>query len=141
MVRQRPLTPKQAKQLLEKVATWETYEQNEAVLFALRELTGMDPGSTHEDWLRLYPTAEEDSRARRWTDRLLQESPAQRLRTLEKLRDDKEPAFTAALARAIPHLTGIERARASEYLEKRLARWPTNINAPSASMKTESLEK
>jgi hypothetical protein len=141
MVRQRPLTPKQTKQLLEMVKMRETYAQKESVLFALRQLTGNDPGTTHEDWLRLYPTAEEDALARRWIDRLLQESPAQRLRTLEKLRDGKEPAFTAALTRAIPHLTGIERAKASEYLEKRLARSPSNIKAPSASVKTEALEK
>ena len=141
MVRQRPLTPKQAKQLIEMVATRETYEQKESVLFALRELTGKDPGTTHEEWLRLYPTAEEDALARRWIDRLLQESPAQRLRTLEKMRDGKEPAFTAALTRAIPHITGIERAKASEYLEKRLARSPSNIKAPLASVKTEASEK
>ena len=59
----------------------------------------------------------------------------------DRMRDGKEPAFTAALTRAIPHITGIERAKASEYLEKRLARSPSNIKAPLATAKTEALEK
>jgi len=141
MVRQRPLTAKQNQELLEMVATRKTYEQKESVLFALRQLTGKDPGTTYEDWLRLYPTAAEEAFARRWIDRLLQESPAQRLWTLEKMRDGKEPAFAFALMRAIPHLTDTERAKAAEYLEKRLARAPSERKALVATVKAELSKK
>jgi hypothetical protein len=61
LVRNRPLGPRELERLKEKFAKRPTYEQKEAVLFALRELTGRDPGPAYEDWLRLYPTAVEDT--------------------------------------------------------------------------------
>jgi hypothetical protein len=41
---------------------------------------------------------------------------------LTKLRDGKDPTFTAVLSRVIPRLTGADRDKAREALEKRLER-------------------
>src|SRR5262249_55941444 len=95
---------KEAKRLQELHAGETTYEQRDAVLFALRELTGKDVGSRYEDWLALYPTAETDTEAAQLADRLLKASPARRDLVLTQLRDGKSVASTYALAIAIPKL-------------------------------------
>jgi hypothetical protein len=56
LVRKRPLTDRELKDLLardeERGGKASSYPQREAVLFALRELTGADPGDSAEDWRR-----------------------------------------------------------------------------------------
>lgn len=121
LVRNRALAPKDAKRLKEHYDQQPSYDQREAVLFALRELTGQDPGPKYEAWLALYPTAELDAEAARLTDRLVQAPADQRDAVLARLRDGKGSAFTLALARAIPKLSGIERDRARDALARRLA--------------------
>jgi HEAT repeat protein len=122
LVRTRPLGSKEAKRLQEEYAGKSTYEQREAVLFALRELSGKDAGAQYEEWLKLYPTAELDTEVGGWVERLLKAPPGQRDRMLTQLRDAKGPAATQALAVAIPKLPVAERAKAREVLVKRLAR-------------------
>jgi hypothetical protein len=122
LVRRRPLGPKEASKLQELYAGQTTYEQREAVLFALRELTGKNPGQEYEEWLKLYPTAEIDTEAARLTDKLVHAARGQRDQVLTQLRDGKGEAYTLALARAIPKLPAAEHAKAREALVKRLAR-------------------
>jgi HEAT repeat protein len=126
LVRTRPLGPKEAKRLQEEYADKTTYEQREAVLFALRELTGQDAGPGYEDWLKLYPTAEIDTEAARLTEKLVKTPSNQRDAVLTQLRDDKGAAVTPALARALPKLPDAERPKVREALVKRLARMPAD---------------
>jgi HEAT repeat protein len=122
LVRNQPLSGKKAKRLQEQYARQETYEQREAVLFALRELTGADPGSKYEDWLKLYPSAEMDAEADRLTGKLLKAAPGQRDQVLRELAEGKGVANTQALARAIPKLPEAERPKARAALVKHLSR-------------------
>jgi hypothetical protein len=126
LIRTRPLGSKEAKQLQEEYAAKSSYKQRDAVLFALRELSGKDAGTQYEDWLKLYPTAELDTEVGGLVEKLLKASPSQRDRVLTQLRDAKGPAATQALAVAIPRLTVAERAKAREALVKRLARMPAD---------------
>jgi HEAT repeat protein len=126
MVRTRPVKAKEAKRLQEEYAGKTTYEQREAVLFVLRQLTGKDPGSAYEDWLALFPSAEIDTDAARLAERLLHAAPGRRDQVLIQLRDGKTAACTQALARAIPKLPGADRARTCDALVKRLTRIPAD---------------
>src|SRR5207302_455885 len=120
LVRNRPLSAKEAKRLQERYDGSPDYEQRDAILFALRALTGQDPGSRTEDWLKLYPTAEVDTEAARLTDKLLKAAPPQREQALAQLRDAKGTAATPALARAIPKLSEAERGKVRAALIQRL---------------------
>jgi len=122
LVRRRVIAPQEVKRLQEKYAAKPTYEQREAVLFALRELTGKDPGREYADWLKLYPSADVDTEAARLLDKLLRAAPGHRDPALTQLREAKGAAPTQALARAIPKLTAAEQAKARDALVKRLAR-------------------
>ena len=122
LVRRRVIAPQEVKRLQEKYAAKTTYEQREAVLFALRELTGKDAGREYGDWLKLYPGADVDAEAARLLDKLLRATPGHRDPALTQLRDAKGAAPTQALARAIPKLTAAEQAKARDGLVKRLAR-------------------
>jgi hypothetical protein len=55
MVRLRPVTRAEYALLQTRKAGPPTYPQREAVLFALRELTGRDAGDQTEAWQQLYP--------------------------------------------------------------------------------------
>src|SRR5262249_50740689 len=99
-----------------------SYEQREAVLFALRELTGKDPGKDHEDWLALYPNSETDAEAARWIDKILRAAPAQRETVLGQIRDGKNAGSLQALVHVIAKLPLAERARVRDTLAKRLAK-------------------
>jgi hypothetical protein len=55
VVRVRPLTPAERAQLKTPPADRPTYPQREAVLFALRELTGRDVGDKTTAWQELFP--------------------------------------------------------------------------------------
>jgi HEAT repeat protein len=126
LVRTRPVKAKEAKRLEEEYAGKTTYEQREAVLFVLRELTGRNPGSAYEDWLALYPTAEIDTDAARLAERLLRAPPGRREQVLIQLRDGKTAACTQALARAILRLPEADRSKTREALAKRLTRQPAD---------------
>jgi HEAT repeat protein len=96
--------------------------QREAVLFALRRLTGEDAGPTTEAWLERFPRAEEDVEAARLSRKLIQATPLRRDLLLTRLRDGKEPANTRALAVAIPSLKGDFQEKARAALAERLGR-------------------
>jgi HEAT repeat protein len=122
MIRTRVVPPKDVKRLEEKYALLASYEQRDAVLFALRQLTGQNPGNEYEHWLELYPTAEVDAKSARLLDKFLKSSTSQRDQILLQFRDGKGAAFTQALSRAIPKLPATEQPKARAALVKRLAR-------------------
>jgi HEAT repeat protein len=99
-----------------------SYPQREAVLFALRRLTGDDAGPTTEAWLERFPRAEEDVEAARLSRKLIQTASPRRDLLLIRLRDGKEPANTRALAVAIPSLKGEFQEKARAALAERLGR-------------------
>jgi hypothetical protein len=98
------------------------YPQREAVLFALRELTGKDAGPTTLAWQNLFPQAEEDVESARLCRKVVDANPIQQEALLERLRDDKGLANTLALARAIPGLKGSTQEKARQFLTERLVR-------------------
>jgi HEAT repeat protein len=100
------------------------YPQRDAVLFALKELTGKDPGPAAEAWQELYPLAKADAAATRLGDQLAAGPPQGRGAAIAKLRQGEGPAYTEALARALPELRGETRENARGALAERLAREP-----------------
>jgi HEAT repeat protein len=122
LVRTRQLSPKETARQQSQHDGQAGYEQREAVLFALRELTGKDPGKEYSDWLALYPTAEVEAEAARWIDKLLKTTPEQRESVLTQLRDGKTPGSLQALVQVISKLPLAERPRVRDTLAKRLAR-------------------
>jgi hypothetical protein len=57
VVRTRVVTPKEAKQRRESARERPGYPQRDAALFALRELTGTDEGTTAEAWTKWWAGA------------------------------------------------------------------------------------
>jgi hypothetical protein len=114
LIRLRPLTAEQLLTWQDKVKDFLPAEpQRESLLFALRELTGENPGSSPADWTRLYSTIT----GRRFEnplgpgdqvlhvrDCLVQGSPLQQAERLKALRDKSGSAYDTALALAIPVL-------------------------------------
>jgi hypothetical protein len=121
LVRSRVLSPGEAARL-KGPADGPGYPQREAVLFALRELTGQDPGTSTEAWLRLYPRAETDVRAARLSGELLRANPLRQDYLLARLRDGQDPAATRALADVVRGLKGPMREQAREALVRKLTR-------------------
>ena len=99
-----------------------TYPQRDAVLHALRELTGKDAGYTTEAWWQLFPEAELDAEAARLTEELVSAPESQKDAALARLVKGKGAAHSEALAAAIPRLTGRWRERARLALADRLTR-------------------
>jgi hypothetical protein len=98
-----------------------SYPQREAVLFALRELTGKDPGRATEDWVRLFPTAQTDVEATRLADKLVAASPVRLAQLLVPARGSDEEVIIKGWAAALPRLKGVSRGKVQEALIQRLA--------------------
>jgi hypothetical protein len=124
-VRTRRLSRKEIDKLQARFADRDTYPQREAVLFALRELTGQDAGPTTVAWQRLYPRAEIDVEAARLSDAFVQANPLKREQLLARYREAPGPAYTQALALAIAALQGAAQGPVREALVQRLARLST----------------
>ena len=101
------------------------FPQRDAVLFALRKLTGQDLGTTTEAWLEKFPRAEQDAQAAQLSREIIQASDFRRQVLFNRLCDAKGVVNTMALAVAIPSLEGKAKERAREILEKRLTRMTT----------------
>jgi hypothetical protein len=99
----------------------ESYPQREAVLFALRELTGRDPGRATEDWVRLFPTAQTEVEAARLADKLVAAGPVRLAQLLGQVRAGEEEVIIKGLAAALPRLKGEGRGKVQEALVQRLA--------------------
>jgi hypothetical protein len=121
-VRTRLLTGREAGELRKLTSDLDTYPQREAVLYALRHLTGRDAGPTTAAWEALYPGAELDARAGRLTLELLAATGERREALLVRCRDGKGGAYTDALAAAIPRLPADAQKRARALLAERLTR-------------------
>jgi HEAT repeat protein len=120
-VRVRRATPEEIK-AAQTVSPDQTYEQREAVLFALRELTGQDAGATTAAWQQKYPDAPLDSQAERLAADVVRTKGTERVLALTRLRDGKGPLYTDALAAVNARLSGKEQEQAREVLVERLTR-------------------
>jgi len=122
LVRTRLLTTREASELRTQTDSRETYPQREAVLYALRELTGHDAGPTTAAWEALYPAAVQEARSGRLALELLAATGAQSDALLARYRDRKGVAYTDALAAAIPRLPADVQKKARTALAERLTR-------------------
>jgi hypothetical protein len=122
VVRTVVLSPKEVALRKERVADQPTnYPQRDAVLFALRHLTGKDEGPTTIAWKKRYPHAEEFVKAGWLAKTLVQANPIQREFLLKKYRTDKGLEYTWALARAIPQLNSKAQEPLRAILIERMA--------------------
>jgi HEAT repeat protein len=125
LVRERPLTESEIKRHQSKHLSSEPSPQRQALLFALRELSGKNLGTSFEDWRVLAPSVDPDAEAKALTEKLLQGSVARRQALLVKLQDGNNHGYTEALARAASKLNGVAQGNAREALIARLSRMPT----------------
>src|SRR5262249_57973473 len=102
----------------------DSYPQRDAVLYALRHLTGNDPGNRTRDWELLYPHAARDAEAERLLNALLDLPPGKREALLARYKTAREPAYSVALAAAVPKLTPAERTKARAAVTPRMRRLP-----------------
>jgi HEAT repeat protein len=122
VVRTRPVQPRERKK-------WQALKETsnphrDAILFALRELTGKDHGDTTQAWDRAFPLAVAQVRSVDLANRLLDAAPLARGPLLEKYRQGTGIEHTWALARAIPRLSGPAQEVARLALINRLADGP-----------------
>jgi HEAT repeat protein len=122
LVRTRLLTTKQAKALRRQTDDLTTYPQREAVLHALRELTGRDAGPTTAAWEALYPGANLEARTGRLILELLAAAPEQRDAVIARYRDRQGAAYTDALAGSVARLPAEAQKTARAALAERLTR-------------------
>src|SRR5262249_57794275 len=123
-VRPRLVSQKTAEKLRKEAGDRPSYAQRDAVLFALRQLTGKDAGNNTETWQQLYPRAEMDVTAARLRGELLQAAGIRREQLLAKLRDGTGRGYTEALARSIPSLKGPLQEKVRDALAHRVSRLP-----------------
>jgi hypothetical protein len=98
--------------------------QRDAILFALRELTGQDHGDTTEAWVKAFPTAEAEVRSVKLADRVLGAEPLTRAALFQQYRDGVGDEYTWALARLIGRLSGPAQETARLTLVNRFGREP-----------------
>jgi HEAT repeat protein len=110
------------KQALNRATPAPTYPQREAVLYALRGLTGVDEGPTTVAWQSRFPQTEEDVEGARLCRGVLKAAAVDRRTMLQQLRDKKGITYTIALASAIPSLNPDLKDAAREYLVERMMR-------------------
>jgi HEAT repeat protein len=126
LVRTRPVKAQELSELKTAPAT-SSYPQREAVLWALRELTGQDAGHMTADWVRLFPRAELDVEAARLSSQLIQTRGVKLAQLLAKFKDHEGDAFTQALAEAIPQMKGKNQDQARRALAERLSRMNVDV--------------
>ncbi len=121
LVRTRPLTKRELKDL-PTAASDDNYDQRRAVLFALRELTGKNLGSTTEAWVQAYPHAEFDTEAVHLKEKLLKNRGLALEQLVKKYTEEKGEVYTQALAEAVPELPKSFQELARKGLVERLGR-------------------
>jgi HEAT repeat protein len=126
-VRKRPLKPAEVQEWKKHSPAKDNYKQRDAVLFALRNLTGKDVGNSTDAWLKLYPNAIDEANGLQLAETIRWALATQRDALLAKYRDSKQECYTEALANAIPQLTGKLQAKVRDTLVERLARHSANI--------------
>jgi HEAT repeat protein len=121
LIATRPMTPDERKRRAEEPPQ-DSYPQRDAVLYALRQLTGKDPGNRTWDWELLYPNAARDAEAERLLTVLLDLPAGKREALLARYKTAREPAYAVALAAAMPKLTPAERTKARAALKAHMGR-------------------
>jgi hypothetical protein len=96
--------------------------QRDAVLHALRRVTGQQLDDTTEAWMRAYSLAEPEVRSIQLANRLVRAEAVDRGALLLKHRDGAGIEHTWALARAIPRLSGPSQELARQTLVTRLGK-------------------
>ncbi len=124
LVRTRPLAPEELRLLKKNPELHPALRQKETVLFTLRELTSKDAGPRLEDWLVLFPEAEDEVEAARLCQELVRATPDKQPGLLAKLKEQPGAAATPALAAAIPQLPEEMRVKVRQALTERLTRLP-----------------
>lgn len=114
-----------------------TYPQREAVLFALRELTGKN-ADTIEEWQKLYPRAEHDLEVIDYTQKLVGAKGAKFDAMLQAYREGHGPNYTEALALAISDLPADRRDKARDFLAERLSK--VSLETLKHKFQSETLE-
>src|SRR5262249_48597283 len=94
----------------------------EAVLFALRAVTGKDLGPTTDAWVQLYPHANAEAEGARLVAALRRTKPELREQLLANYRDAKPEHHTEGLANAIPLIKGPLQEKTRTALVVRLSR-------------------
>jgi hypothetical protein len=122
VVRRRPLTPAEQRRWEKNGEVRTSYPQRDAVLFALRELTGQDAGNETLAWQERFPRAAEEAKALRLVREVLRANPVQQEFLLIRHRDSEGEAHTLALARLVAELKGPMRERAKTALVERLGK-------------------
>jgi hypothetical protein len=126
VVCRRLIPRKEAERRLELHEGRPTYPQRDAVLSALRGLTGRDAGYTTEAWRQLYPQAELETEVAQLTEELVSAPDSQKDAVFARVHKREGEAPSEALAAAIPRLTGRWRERARLALADRLTRMTAN---------------
>jgi HEAT repeat protein len=121
LVRTRPVKPQELSEFKIAAATT-SYPQREAVLWALRELTGKDAGHMTEDWVRLFPRAELDVETARLSAQLIQTRGVKQTQLITKFKDREGDAYSLALADAIPQMKAKNQEQARKVLAERMSR-------------------
>jgi hypothetical protein len=114
LIRLRPLNAKELLSWQDKVKDFRPTEpQRESLLFALRELTGENPGPSAEDWKRLYSTitGQRHEKPLEPTEQIVhlkscivEAAPLQQAERLSSFKDKAGTAYDTALAQAIPQM-------------------------------------
>lgn len=126
LVRTRPLKPDEVKGWTNKRPAAATYPQREAVLYALRGVTGLDAGSTTDAWLALFPDARAVAEAVRLAAALRTSPADQHGALLTRYRDARDDRGAEVLAHAIPHVTVRLQDKLRAALVERFGRLPAD---------------
>jgi HEAT repeat protein len=103
-----------------------SYPQREAVLFALRALTGQDLGTATADWVRRFPAARVEVEAAGLADKLVAAGPVRLAQLLGQAQSGEEEVYIQGLAAALPRLKGEARDKVQEALLQQLAHLDTD---------------
>jgi hypothetical protein len=103
-------------------ATSTSCPQRDAVLAALRAVTGQDAGPTTDAWVKLYPHASAEAEGARIAAALRKAAPEHRDQLLAGFRDAKPEHYTEGLANAIPHFKGAYQTKVRAALVERMSR-------------------
>jgi sugar lactone lactonase YvrE len=132
LVRTRRLTRSEVARLPQQPPA-DDYPQRDAVLFALRHLTGSDPGPTTAAWQARFPTAEGDVEAARLADGLVHANPMRLGILLRQLRQVPDETALLALTSALPRMRGDLAGLVRSALDERRSH-PAGKEKPAADL-------
>jgi HEAT repeat protein len=121
VVRTRVISAKKAEKLLAEAKGQGSYPQRDSVLFALRQLSGLDEGSSSLAWQQLFPDADEQVQAEQQLRKLLQAGPLELPLLLKGHVQARGDVHTRVLTAAVDRLAGSARQEARSALAGRLS--------------------